>query len=79
MNKLFELLTKWTDIKIIKTNFCKYCSLEFPITDLEIKILNKQWFKYPEHCSKCNFMLLNSFLNDKHLYPIYPIKTCKLA
>ena len=68
MNKLFKLLVKWTDIKVLKTDTCKYCGEEFPITDLEIKILDKQWFKYPEHCSTCNFKLLNSLLNDKHLY-----------
>lgn len=68
MMDIIDLLVKWSDIKIIETSICKYCNVKFPITDLEINLLDKHWFKYPEHCSLCNFKLLNSLLNDKHLY-----------
>jgi len=68
MQKKLKLLTKNTDINAIKTSICKYCGDYFIITDLEIKLLDKHCFKHPEHCPLCNFKLLYSLLNDKHLY-----------
>jgi DNA-directed RNA polymerase subunit RPC12/RpoP len=66
MNKE-ELLEK-TDIKINKKADCIYCGENFIITDLEEELLQKHRFKNPEHCPTCNFKILNSYFNDKHLY-----------
>ena len=68
MNKKYELLTKWTDINIVSMHDCKYCGEEYPLYDLEKALYDKQWFMYSYHCSSCNFKLLYTYLNNKHLY-----------
>ena len=68
MSKKNDLLVKWTLIKIVSTHNCKYCGEEYILTDLEKNILDKEEFKYPEHCSLCNLKFLSSFLNDENLY-----------
>ena len=68
MNKYFQKLIKWTDIKILEIKKCKYCGSDFPIYDIEKKLLDKHWFKETEQCSTCTFKMLNSYFNDKHLY-----------
>ena len=64
----YKKLLEKTDIKISKNADCIYCGKNFIITDLEEGLLQKHRFKNPEHCPTCNFKLLNSYLNDKHLY-----------
>lgn len=68
MKKLFELLIKWTEIKILKIFNCKYCWEDFPLYDLEKYVLDKQKFSYPDFCPTCRFRMLYSYINDKHLY-----------
>ena len=68
MNKYFELLTKWTGIKIITIKKCKYCLDDFALFDLEKKLLDNHGFKDTMQCSTCTFRMLNSYLNDRHLY-----------
>ncbi len=70
MNKKFTLMQEASEIEIIEIRKCKYCLEEFPVTSIEKELLGKHMFKYPEHCSLCNFKLLNSFLNDKNLYHV---------
>jgi len=65
--KIEKLLQK-TDIKIREKADCIYCGENFIITDLEQDLLEKHRFKNPEHCPTCNFKILNSYFNDKHLY-----------
>lgn len=68
MDKYFELLTKWTDIKIHSIKKCIYCGDDFAFFDLEKKLLDKHWFSETVQCSTCMFKMLNSYLNDRHLY-----------
>jgi len=68
MNKYFKKLVKWTNIKILDIKKCIYCGSEFPIFDIEKKMLEKHWFKDTKQCSTCTFRMLDSYLNDKHLY-----------
>ena len=64
----FQKILEKTDIKISKKADCIYCGENFIITDLEEELLQKYRFKNPEHCPTCNFKILNSYINDKHLY-----------
>ena len=68
MDKYLELLTQWTDIKIVDIRECKYCWEDFPLYDLELKNLKKHWFKETEQCGFCNFRMQWSYFNDKNLY-----------
>jgi len=68
MLKKIDLYSKYTDLKIAEIKKCKFCNKEFAVFDIEKEIYDKHWFKLAEHCSDCNFKLLNSFINDKHLY-----------
>lgn len=68
MDKKHSLLTKWTDINVVSMHECVYCSEQYPLYDLEKQQYDKQWFIYSDHCALCNFKLLNTYLNDKHLY-----------
>jgi len=77
LKKYLEMITLWTDIKVISTSICKYCWKDFPLFDIEKKLLDKHFFKYPDYCSDCNFKLLNSLLNDKNLYRREDSKTWK--
>lgn len=75
MNKKFELLIKWTYIKIINISICKYCSDSFPLYDLEKTILDMEWFSYPDFCPTCRFRMMYTYINDKHLYNRKSTKT----
>ncbi|MDD5770580.1 MAG: hypothetical protein PHE25_06420, partial [Candidatus Gracilibacteria bacterium] len=68
MKKIFDLLIKGTDIKIVENKICKYCNDEFPLYDLEKNLLDKHGFCYPDFCPTCRFRMLYSYINDKHLY-----------
>ena len=68
MSKITQLLTEWTDIKIAWIRTCKYCWEDFPLYDLEKKILKRHWFKDTEICAFCNFRMQWGYFNDKNLY-----------
>lgn len=68
MNSYFELITKWSDIKIDQIRNCKYCNEQFAIYDIEKKLYDKHSFKYCETCPLCTFKLQNIFFNDRNFY-----------
>lgn len=68
MNKLLDLLVKWTDIEIINNSVCKYCTTQYSLYSVEKEQYDKSSFKYSDICPTCIFRLIYSFLNDKHLY-----------
>lgn len=72
-----DLLVAGTDIRIISTHVCKYCSEEYPLYSLEKEQYDKNGFRYPDSCPTCRFRLLYSFFNDKHLYNRQDTKTGK--
>jgi hypothetical protein len=77
MNDNLDLLIKWTNIKIVSKKKCNLCWDNFIFTDLEKKILDKEWFKETEHCPLCNFKFLYSYINDRNLYKRIDSKTWK--
>ena len=68
MKKYIDLLTEGTDISLAEMSVCKYCSQEFPIFDLEKKILDTHGFSHSWSCPLCTFKIHNSYFNDRHLY-----------
>ena len=68
MHKYFGLITEDTDVEIVSTSECKHCVDEFALYDLEKEVLDKEGFKYPDICPLCRFRMLDSYINDRHLY-----------